>query len=104
MLRGVIIGYGLLSLIGAAVLLFIVHATLWLVLYLAVNGFIMVSAVLLERKRYHPPVDRTQSPWRPTGERFVDPTTQRLIEVFYNSTTGERDYREVTRQRESSDG
>ena len=38
MLRWVIIGYGLLYLIGAAVLLFIVHATLWLILYLAVNG------------------------------------------------------------------
>jgi hypothetical protein len=32
-------------------LLFLLHATLWLVLYLAVNGFILVSAVLLERTR-----------------------------------------------------
>jgi hypothetical protein len=104
MLRWVIIGYGLLSLIGAAVLLFIVHATLWLVLYLAVNGFILVSAVLLERKRYRTQVDRTQRLWHPTGERFVDPTTERLIEVFYNPATGERDYREVTRQMECSDG
>jgi type IV secretory pathway VirB3-like protein len=97
MLRAVIIGYGLLSLSGAAVLLFVVHATLWLVLYLAVNGFILVSAVLLERQRYRTRVDRTQGHWRPTGERFVDPTTERLMEVFYNSVTGERDYREVTR-------
>ena len=103
MLRGIIIGYGLLSLIGAAVLLFIVHATLWVVLYLAVNGFILVSAVLLERKRYHTQVDRTRGHWQPTGERFVDPTTQKLMEVFYNPTTGERDYREVTRQMEASD-
>lgn len=95
MLRWVIIGYGLLSLIGAAVLLFIVHVTLWLVLYLAVNGFILVSAVLLERKRYRTVVDRTQEDWQPTGERFVDPTTERLMEVFYNTATGERDYREV---------
>jgi hypothetical protein len=98
MLRWVIIGYGLLSLIGAVLLLFIVHATLWLVLYLAVNGLILVSAVLLERRRYRPQVDRTQGSWQPTGERFVDPTTRRLVEVFYNPTTGERDYREVTSQ------
>jgi type IV secretory pathway VirB3-like protein len=104
MLRGVIIGYGLLYLIGAAVLLFVVHATLWLVLYLAVNGFILVSAVLLERKRYRTRVDRTQGHWQRTGERFVDPTTERLMEVFYNTATGERDYREVTRQTEASDG
>ncbi len=90
-----ITGYGLLSLIGAVVLLFIVHAALWLVLYLAVNGFILVSAVLLERKRYHAQVNRTQGHWQPTGERFVDPTTRRLIEVFYNPATGERDYRDV---------
>ena len=103
MLRWVIIGYGLLYLIGAAVLLFIVHATLWLALYLAVNGFILVSAVLLERKRYHTRVDRTQGHWQPSGERFVDPTTGQLMEVFYNPATGERDYREVTKQMEDSD-
>jgi hypothetical protein len=97
MLRGVIIGYGLLYLIGAAALLFVVHATLWLVLYLAVNGIILVSAVLLERKRYRTRVDRTQGHWQPTGERFVDPTTERLVEVFYNPATGERDYREVAK-------
>jgi type IV secretory pathway VirB3-like protein len=103
MLRWVIIGYGLLYLIGAAVLLFIVHATLWLVLYLAVNGFILVSAVLLERKRYRTRVDRTRGHWQPTGERFVDPTTERLMEVFDNTTTGERDYREVTKLMEAFD-
>ncbi len=103
MLRWVIIGYGLLYLIGAAVLLFMVHATLWLVLYLAVNGFILVSAVLLERKRYRTRVDRTRGHWQPSGERFVDPTTERLMEVFYNTTTGERDYREVTKQMEAFD-
>lgn len=104
MLRRVIIGYGLLCLMGAAMLLFIVHATLWLVLYLAVNGIILVSAVLFERKRYRIQVDRSQGHWQPTGERFVDPTTGRLMEVSYNPATGERDYREVSRQTEASDG
>lgn len=104
MLRWVIIGYGLLYLIGAALLLFMVHATLWLILYLAVNGIILVSAMFLERKRYRVRVDRNQGHWQPTGERFVDPTTRRLMEVFYNPTTGERDYREVTGQMEVSDG
>jgi type IV secretory pathway VirB3-like protein len=97
----VIIGYGLLYLIGAAILLFLVHATLWLVVYLAVNGFTLVSAMLLERKRYRTRVDRTQGYWQPTDERFVDPTTQQLMEVFYNPTTGEREYREVPNQREA---
>lgn len=102
MLRWVIIVYGLLSLIGAAVLLFLVHAQFQLILYLAVNGCIVVSAVFLERKRYRAHVDRTQGRWQPTGERFVDPATGRLMEVFYNPATGERDYREVTGQMEPS--
>lgn len=100
MLRWVIIGYGLLCLIAAAVLLFVVQSTLWLVLDLAVNGVIVVSAMLLERKRYRVRVDRTQGRWQPTGERFVDPATGRLMEVFYNPATGQRDYREVTSQME----
>lgn len=101
MLRRLITGYGLLYLIGAAVLLFVVHATLWLVGYLAVNGVILVSAVLTERQRYRKRVDRAQGRWQSTGERFVDPTTKQLMEVFYNRDTGERDYREVTEQREA---
>lgn len=101
MLRWVIIGYGLLSLIGATVLLFVVHATFWLVLYLAVNGFILVSAMFLESKRYRTRVDRMQGNWQPTGERFVDPATGQLMEVFYNPATSERDYREMTNQREA---
>ncbi|WP_236600751.1 hypothetical protein [Ktedonobacter sp. SOSP1-85] len=85
----------MLYLVGAAVLLFIVHATLWLVLYLAVNGFILIGAMLLERQRYRTRVDRTQGYWQPTGERFIDPASKRLMEVFYNPATGERDYRET---------
>lgn len=103
MLRRVIIGYGLLYFMGAVVLLFIVHAALWLVLYLGVNGIVLVSAVLLERKGYRTRVDRTKGPWQLTDERFVDPTTGQLMEVFYNTTSGERDYREVTGQTEIPD-
>lgn len=102
MLRWVIAGYGLLCVIGAAVLLLVVHATLWLIVYLAVNGLIVLSAMLFERQRYRARVDRTQGHWQPTGERFVDPTTRRLMEVFYNPATGERDYREVTSTNETS--
>ena len=97
MLRWVIIGYGILYVVGAAVLLFLIHASVFLVVYLAVNGLILVSAMFFERQRYRSRVDRTQGDFQPTGERFVDPTTERLMEVFYNPTTGEREYREVTK-------
>jgi hypothetical protein len=93
MLRVIVITYGLLSVLGAIVLLILLHSTPWVAVYLAVNGILVVSAVLLERRRYHLRVDRTRGDWQPTGERFLDPTSGQLIEVFYNRTTGERDYR-----------
>jgi hypothetical protein len=45
MLRWVIIGYGLLSLIGAAVLLLVVHTSVFLVVYLAVNGVVLPKII-----------------------------------------------------------
>lgn len=95
MLRLVIIAYGLLCLLGAVVLFFVAHVTLLLVLYLAVNGLIVVGAMFFERKRYHARVNRTDGYWQATGERFIDPTTSQLMEVYYNPTTGERDYRKA---------
>jgi hypothetical protein len=95
MLRFFVIGYGLLCLLGAVVLLLLFHAALWLIPYLAINGLIMIGAPLLERKRYASPVDRTRAGWQATDERFIDPTTGQLMQVFYHRATGERDYRAV---------
>ena len=94
MLRRIIIAYGLLYLIGAVVL-FALHVTLALVIYLAVNGLIIVGGILFERRGYQPQVSRTEGIWEKTGERFVDPTTKQEVEVYYNPVTGERDYRDV---------
>ena len=93
MLRRFIIAYGILCLIGAVVL-FAYHVTLVLVIYLAVNGLLIVCGTLLERRGYRPRISQTGSNWQKTGERFVDPTTKREVEVYYNPQTGERDYRE----------
>ena len=93
MLRRLLIIYGLLCLVGAVVL-FALHVTLVLVIYLAVNGFVIVGGILFERRGYRPRVSQTAGNWEKTGERFVDPTTKREIEVYYNPQTGERDYRE----------
>lgn len=93
MLRRLLIAYGLLCLVGAVVL-FVLHVTLVLVIYLAVNGLIIVGALLSERGGYRPNVSQTDGSWEKTGERFVDPTTKREVEVYYNPQTGERDYRE----------
>ncbi|HKF38429.1 MAG TPA: hypothetical protein VKB35_16145 [Ktedonobacteraceae bacterium] len=93
MLRRVLIAYGVLCVIVAGILLAL-HVTVALVIYLAINGLLIVGGILLERRGYRSHVDRTHGYWQPTGERFTDPTTQRIVEVYYNPQTGERDYRE----------
>jgi hypothetical protein len=60
-----------------------------------VGGLVILAGVLLEQ-RYRKRVDRSRTTWKATGERFKDPGTGKLVEVFYDPTTGERDYRDVT--------
>ena len=97
MLRWVLIAYGVLCLIGA-VILFAAHVTTALVIYLAINGVLIAGGILFERSGYRSQVNRTQGKWQPTGERFNDPTTGQIVEVYYNPQTGERDYRESSHQ------
>ncbi len=97
MLRWVLIVYGVLCLIVAAIL-FALHITTALVIYLVINGLLITGGILFERSGYRSQVNRTRGIWQPTGERFNDPTTGREVEVYYNPQTGERDYRESGRQ------
>ncbi len=59
---------------------------------LAVYSAVVLVALLVERRRYAPSVNRGED-WRFTGERFTDPTSGKLIDVFENPATGKRDYR-----------
>ena len=97
MLRRVLIAYGVLCLIGAVILL-AAHVTTALVIYLAINGILIAGGILFERSGYRSQVNRTQGKWQSTGERFNDPTTGQVVEVYYNPQTGERDYRETGHQ------
>ena len=97
MLRWALIVYGVLCLIGAVILL-AAHVTTVLVLYLAINGLLIAGGILFERSGYRSQVNRTQGNWQSTGERFNDPTTGQVVEVYYNPQTGERDYREPDHQ------
>ncbi len=98
MLRRLLIAYGILCLIGAVILL-VAHVTIAFVIYLAINGLIITGAILLERSSYRSKADTTQGKWQSTGERFNDPTSGKVIEVYYNPQTGERDYRESETQK-----
>jgi hypothetical protein len=102
-------GLGVLLLLGGIA---VVAATgpggdLFSALFLFVPGIVMIAAVVLERTRYrslhaertgdgygpggsetHPPDPR----FRPTDERFLDPTTEVPLQVWVDPATGERRY------------
>ena len=76
-------------------------------LFLVVPGVILIVAALIERLRYrslaaeglgdtHGPgggeLDVPEPRFRPTDERFVDPTTGVQMRVFVDPRTGERRY------------
>ena len=104
--RALIGGFGLLMLLGG-IALAAAGADLFGVLTLFVPGALIVAAVVLERTRYRslhaertgdgigPGGGETRVPdgrFRPTGERFIDPTTNVPLQVWVDPTTGERRY------------
>lgn len=56
---------------------------------LLVFGTLVLFSLILEH-RYKQPVLRGKG--QPTGERFLDPVTGELMEVWYDASTGERSY------------
>ena len=94
MLRRTLLGLGGLLLV-AALILFTHPPLIGAALYLGVYGVVIVGGILLEHSAYRPRIHRHTKGWQPTGERFVDPITRQLTEVWFNPDTGERDYRPV---------
>lgn len=91
MLRNVVLAAGLLMLVGGLVTAAagVAGASLWL---LIVGGTI-TAGTLLERVVYKPlQREKPGTGWVKTAERFVDPDTGQLVDVFYNPATGERKY------------
>lgn len=90
MLRKAILAYGALAIVGA-IALALAGVITGLVIYLFINGVIVIAALLFERGRYRPSI-AAGGRWEETGERFVDPSTGQLMKVRFNPQTGARDY------------
>jgi hypothetical protein len=67
------------------------------VLWMIVVGTVLVIGVVIEVSRYRPGPGGGESalpalPFTRTDEVFVDPTSNRRMRVYVDSTTGERRY------------
>jgi len=60
--------------------------------WLLVDAAVLGAAVLFERSGYKPK-STNPSGLQPTGEKFQDPTTGELIQVWEDPRTGTREYR-----------
>jgi hypothetical protein len=65
-------------------------------LLFGIEGAVLLVLIVFERSRYRPKLGSASSEFRPTGERFEDPTSRQTLEVYENPRTGERDYRPMT--------
>ena len=117
--RGLIGGIGVLMILGGIGVAAVVGPAGSLVsaLMLFLPGAILVAAVLLERTRYRSlHAERTgdgvgagggeprapEPRFRPSDERFVDPTTGVPMRVWVDASTGERRYVPARHGRSSS--
>ena len=67
------------------------HGPAWY--FIAFEMAVAAVAVAFEARRYAPKVDRSKSTWRRTGERFVDPASGEVVDVYIDPKSGTRDYR-----------
>ncbi len=62
-------------------------------LWLLIVGGAITAGTLLERVIYKPLLrEKPGAGWTKTAERFIDPDTGKAVDVFYNPSTGERQY------------
>jgi hypothetical protein len=93
--RAVVGGLGLLAFVGAGLAAFD-GAPLPVVLVPAFFGVLLLVGTLFERIHYKRLA--TGAPgrgWVETDERFVDPTTGRLVQVHFQPNTGQRTYVDI---------
>jgi hypothetical protein len=62
-------------------------------LALLIIGVLIVLSLFFEG-RYRTAKTTKGEIWQPTGEKFIDPGTGKLVEVDYDPKTGERRYRQ----------
>ena len=93
MLRKFLLWVGILMLASGVLMVFAQPANAFPLLVF--GGLLTLSAVF-ERWRYKQPKSAAAARGFATGERFIDPETGALMEVYYDAATGERTYVKVS--------
>ncbi len=65
--------------------------------WLLINAATLAAALVFERRGYEPTAPNPAA-LHPTGERFHDPTSGELVEVWEDPATGAREYRAASRE------
>ena len=65
--------------------------------WLLVNAAVLAAALVFERRGYQPKAPNPAA-LHPTGERFRDPSSGQILEVWEDPETGAREYRSVSPQ------
>lgn len=91
MLRTVVlIIAGIVAAAGAA--LIVTGVTLPGIQALVMGGLVIVGILCERRYKGRHNLQEPDERWQATGERFVDPTSGKDVEVFYDPQSGERRY------------
>ena len=90
MLRSAVLAAGVLMLAAGII---IAGLSLPGALWLLIAGGVITAGTLLERVIYKPLLrERPGTGWVKTAERFIDPDSGKPVDVFYNPSSGERQY------------
>ena len=95
MLRNLVLGLAILVFCAGIVLLAVSPANAFPAL---VFGTLLLLGTVFERWRYKQPQSPGTARGVATGERFVDPESGALMEVWYDAATGERSYVRMDKQ------
>jgi hypothetical protein len=68
------------------------HIVIWIIVAVVVLG-IVVALFGWDRYRGSRPAAGHDDAAKPTDETFIDPVTGKRMRVWYNSQTGQREYR-----------
>jgi len=94
MLRGCA-AIGGACLIVAAIVVYVVAQYAWPAsVELLAFGVLIIASLIFEGRYRRSRMPAATQSWEPTGERFIDPSSKKLVQVYYNPKTGERVYRE----------